>query len=334
MTMPPKPIVLCILDGWGLREETEANAVALAATPVYDRLSAGTPMTRLSASGEDVGLNTGQMGNSEVGHTNIGAGRVVWMDLPKINNAIYSGEFAQNPRLTDFIAANQTNGGVVHIMGLMSPGGVHAHQNHIAEAVRVIAGTGAQVALHLFLDGRDTPPKSAKGYLTEFEAAIAPAHNVQIATVSGRFYALDRDNRWDRVERAWRAIVLGDGEHAPTAHAAIEAAYARGETDEFAAPCVLNGYSGAHPGDSLFMTHFRADRAREILSALLDPEFDDFARPIPPQWSTVLGMVEYSNAHNRLMTAMFPREEIIDTLGAWLSSIGRSQFRLAETEKY
>ena len=192
MSTPPKPIVLCILDGWGLRDETQANAVALAATPVYDRLCAETPMTRLRASGEDVGLNPGQMGNSEVGHTNIGAGRVVWMDLPKIDNAIRTGAFAENPRLTDFIAASLNNGGVVHMMGLMSPGGVHAHQSHIAEAVRVIAAAGAPIALHLFLDGRDTPPKSALTYLSQFEAAIASAPNTRIATVSGRFFALDR----------------------------------------------------------------------------------------------------------------------------------------------
>ena len=334
MPTPPKPIVLCILDGWGLREETEANAVALAATPSYDRLCAEAPMARLSASGEDVGLNPGQMGNSEVGHTNIGAGRVVWMDLPKIDNAIRSGEFAENARLRAFATSAQTSGGVVHIMGLMSPGGVHSHQNHIAEAVRVIAGAGAEIALHLFLDGRDTPPKSALGYLSEFEAAIDTAPNVRIATVSGRFHALDRDNRWDRVERAWRAIVLAEGEHAATAREAIEAAYARGETDEFATPCALEGYSGVRPGDSLFMTHFRADRAREILSALLDPGFDGFQRPSAPQWSAALGMVEYSTIHNQFMAAIFPQEEIVDTLGAWVSGLGKTQFRLAETEKY
>jgi len=326
------PVVLCILDGWGLRADREANAVALADTPNFDRLMATCPNATLIAHGPAVGLPEGQMGNSEVGHTNIGAGRVVWMDLPKIDNAIADGSFAKNPALGRFIAAVQARGGAAHIAGLASPGGVHSHQRHMAEAARVIAAAGVPVAVHGFLDGRDVPPSSAREQVADLERALPDG--ARIATVSGRFYAMDRDNRWDRVEQAYRAMVAGEGIAADSANAAIAAAYAAGETDEFVTPAVIGGYGGMADGDGLLFINFRADRAREILAALADPAFDGFDTGARPELSAVCGMVEYSDAHNAYMDVMFPSEDIVNTLGAWVAGRGLKQFRVAETEKY
>ena len=211
---PPKPVVLCILDGWGLREETEANAVALANTPSFDRLRAEGPFSTLKACGEAVGLPEGQMGNSEVGHTNIGAGRIVWMDLPRIDRAIADGSFTKNPALTGFVTRVKTAGGTAHLAGLVSPGGVHSHQRHIAAAAREIAKAGVPVKIHAWLDGRDTPPKSAVGYLEALAAELP--EGVEIATICGRFHAMDRDNRWDRVAGATALLLRGEGETAAT----------------------------------------------------------------------------------------------------------------------
>ncbi len=328
---PRRPVVLCILDGWGYRPEREANAVALARTPNFDRIWADCPHATLAAHGPDVGLPEGQMGNSEVGHMNIGAGRIVWMDLPRIDLAIASGEFAANPRLSAFIAALRASGGTAHVAGLASPGGVHAHQRHIAAAAAAIAGAGVPVVVHAFLDGRDVAPQSAAGQIAELEAALPTG--ARIATVSGRFYAMDRDKRWDRVELAARAILSGQGEHRPSAREAIAAAHARGETDEFVTPAVIGDYAGARDGDGLFFVNFRADRAREILGALVDPAFDGFdaARPA---WAARLGMVEYSDRLNPLIEAVFPANAIANPLGPWAARHGLRQFRLAETEKY
>ncbi|MDT8342941.1 MAG: 2,3-bisphosphoglycerate-independent phosphoglycerate mutase [Thermohalobaculum sp.] len=331
--MTRKPVVLCILDGWGLSERREANAPVLAATPNFDRIWADCPHTTLSASGEDVGLPPGQMGNSEVGHTNIGAGRVVWMDLPRIDKAIDDGSFALNPALDRFAETLQATGGAAHVIGLMSPGGVHSHQHHFARMARQLARRGLRVKLHLFLDGRDVAPASALPQLAAFEAELGDA--AEIATVSGRFHAMDRDKRWERVSAAWAAITQGAGHRTPTARAAIEAAYARGETDEFVEPTAIGGYAGvAAAGDGLVCVNFRADRAREILMALLDPEFDGFARDPLPRFAAALGMVEYSDRLNRLMDVMFPSIEIVNTLGQWVAKQSLRQFRLAETEKY
>ena len=327
-----RPVVLCILDGWGLSPTREGNAVALADTPNFDRIWQTCPHATLRAHGPDVGLPEGQMGNSEVGHMNIGAGRVVWMDLPRIDNAIDDGSFAANEALAAFVAALKASHGAAHIAGLASPGGVHSHQRHIAAVADAIAGAGVQVLVHAFLDGRDVPPKSALDQIAVLEAAL-PA-NARIATVSGRFYAMDRDKRWDRVAAAAGAILHAEGEHAQTAAAAIEAAYERGETDEFVTPTVIGDYKGAADGDGLFFANFRADRARQILGALVDPDFDGFEVVGRPRWAAVLGMVEYSAALNARMPAMFPSAEIVNTLGAWVAAKGLRQFRLAETEKY
>ena len=327
-----RPVVLCILDGWGLREDREANAVALADTPNFDRLMSTCPNATLTAHGPAVGLPEGQMGNSEVGHTNIGAGRVVWMDLPRIDNAIADGSFRENPALARFVKALKDSGGTAHIAGLASPGGVHSHQRHIAEVAKVIAGAGVSVKVHAYLDGRDVPPKSAASQIAALEGDLP--EGAEVATVSGRFYAMDRDNRWDRVEQAWTAMVKAQGKVAGSAVAAIEAAYAEGETDEFVTPTIIGNYPGISDGDGLLFINFRADRAREILSALADPDFDQFDITDRPAFAAVCGMVEYSDRHNDYMDVMFPSEDIVNTLGAWVAGKGMKQFRVAETEKY
>lgn len=327
-----QPVVLCILDGWGLNPSREANAVALASTPNFDRIWSTRPHARLMTSGPDVGLPEGQMGNSEVGHTNIGAGRVVWMDLPRIDNAISDGSFAANPELQAFVGKVSAAKGTVHLAGLASPGGVHAHQRHIAAAANVLAAAGLPVVVHAFLDGRDVPPSSALGQIAALEAALPKG--TAIGTVCGRFYAMDRDKRWERVSRAVDAILHGQGEHAETAEAAVLAAYARGETDEFVLPTVIGEYKGAADGDGLLFANFRADRTRQILGALVDPKFDGFEVVGRPKWSAVLGMVQYSDVLDALMPAIFPSQNIANTLGAYVASKGLGQFRIAETEKY
>ncbi len=326
------PVVLVILDGWGLNPSREANAVAQGRTPNFDRIWESCPHATLTACGNAVGLPEGQMGNSEVGHTNIGAGRVVWMDLPKIDRAVESGEFAGNPALGGFIAALKETGGTAHLAGLASDGGVHSHQRHLVAAAQAVAAAGVPVKIHAFLDGRDVPPKSALGRMAAIGEGLPEAASV--ATVSGRFYAMDRDNRWERVGQAVEAVLHGKGEHANDAKAAIEAAYGRGETDEFVTPTVIDGYDAAKDGDGLFFINFRADRAREILTALVDPEFDGFDAGRRPDWAAKLGMVEYSTALNGFMEVMFPSEEIVNTLGGWVAGKGIKQFRIAETEKY
>jgi len=327
------PVVLVILDGLGLRTGREGNAVALARTPTLDRLSATYPMATLLTHGLDVGLPEGQMGNSEVGHMNIGAGRVVMMDLPKIDAAIADGTFDGLAALRAHIAALKQSGGVCHLLGLVSPGGVHAHQRHLAHIARLVAEAGVGVRLHLISDGRDVPPRSITGYLATLRADLADMPGIEIATLSGRFFALDRDNRWERIEQATRAMAMGKGERAASADGAIAAAYARDKTDEFIPPTVIGDYAGMCPGDGLFCTNFRTDRAREILAALAAPDFDSFARP-DPAFATVTGMVEYSTRHDAYMQALFPDEEIVDTLGQVVARAGRRQLRLAETEKY
>ncbi|WP_170341505.1 2,3-bisphosphoglycerate-independent phosphoglycerate mutase [Ruegeria arenilitoris] len=328
----PKPVVLCILDGWGLSDDTQANAPYLAHTPTFDAIMTKGPHARLITHGPDVGLPSGQMGNSEVGHTNIGAGRVVAMDLGQIDLAIEDGSFFENAALQDFVAKVKAAGGTAHLMGLVSDGGVHGHLNHIVAAAKAITDAGVPVALHAITDGRDVAPKSALDFLAELERRL-PA-NARVVTVSGRYYAMDRDNRWERVGRAYDAIIKGEGAPADTASAAIQAAYDRGETDEFIAPTVLPGYDGVRDGDGFFCLNFRADRAREILRAIAEPGFDEFDTGPRPQLSALLGMVEYSDGHNAYMTTVFPKREIVNTLGEWVAKQGLRQFRLAETEKY
>jgi len=328
----PKPVVLCILDGWGKREDPTANAPVLANTPTFDRILATCPSAELITHGPDVGLPSGQMGNSEVGHTNIGAGRVVAMDLGQIDLAIEDGSFFTNAAILDLVAATKKSGGTVHLMGVLSDGGVHAHLLHLIAAAKVITEAGVPVAIHAFGDGRDVAPQSAEGYLAQLNAAMPKG--AKIATLTGRYYALDRDNRWERVQTAFDAIVGGKGEHAETAAEAIGAAYAKGVTDEFIPATVIGDYSGIESGDGLFCVNFRADRAREILAAMCAPEFDGFERDARPDLVARLGMIEYSDLHKDYMTAVFPKRNLVNTLGSWVAQHGLRQFRLAETEKY
>lgn len=328
----PKPVVLCILDGWGISDRREGNAPLLARTPTMDRIMATCPNATLMTFGPDVGLPKGQMGNSEVGHTNIGAGRVVAMDLGQIDLAIEEGTFAGNARLKAFIARLQDTGGTAHLMGVVSDGGVHGHLSHMIAAARALDAADVPVVIHALTDGRDVSPKSAKGYFETLQAAL-PAR-VRIGTVCGRYHAMDRDNRWDRVARAYGAIVSSDGARAADAQAAVDAGYVRGETDEFIAPTVLDGYEGAQDGDAVFCLNFRADRAREIMAAIGDPAFDAFETGARPQWAALMGMAQYSEAHSRYMSVVYPKPEIVNTLGDWVAQKGLRQFRLAETEKY
>ncbi len=328
----PTPVALCILDGWGLREDPSDNAPALAATPAYDRIMAECPGATLVTHGPDVGLPSGQMGNSEVGHTNIGAGRVVAMDLGRIDMAIEDGSFARRPALQEFIAALEASGGRAHLAGLASAGGVHAHQAHMAHAARILADAGIETVVHAIADGRDVPPRSARECLSSLRRAMPPC--VKFATVSGRYFAMDRDSRWNRVERAFRAIVRGEGATSGSELAAVDDAYAGDVTDEFITPAVVAGYAGMNDGDGLLFTNFRADRAREIMAAIAAPGFDAFDTGSRPALAACLGMAEYSDEHNAYMTSMFPKRDIRNTLGAWVARHGLRQFRLAETEKY
>jgi len=328
----PKPVVLCILDGWGLSDTTEGNAPALADTPCFDTLMDTCPNATLITHGPDVGLPKGQMGNSEVGHTNIGAGRVVAMDLGQIDLAIEEGTFAQEAALQDFIAKMRETGGRAHLMGVASDGGVHGHVSHIIAAAEALNSAGIDTVLHAITDGRDVAPSSALGFIETLQTALP--EDVPIVTVSGRYYAMDRDTRWERVEKAYEAMALGKGNTASNATIAIKAAYAAGTTDEFIMPSVVGNYSGIRNGDGVFFLNFRADRAREILSALADPDFDGFDVASRPKLGACLGMVDYSTAHNAFMTTVFPKQKIANTLGAWVASKGLRQFRVAETEKY
>ncbi|SIS64033.1 2,3-bisphosphoglycerate-independent phosphoglycerate mutase [Phaeovulum vinaykumarii] len=328
----PKPVVLCILDGWGISETREGNAPLLANTPNFDRIMASCPHAQLITHGPDVGLPSGQMGNSEVGHTNIGAGRVVAMDLGAIDLAVEDGSFATNPALNAFIARLKDTGGTAHLMGVVSDGGVHGHIVHVLAACRAIADAGVPVALHAITDGRDVAPSSADGFVADLVAKLP--QGARVATVIGRYWAMDRDTRWERVARAYDAMIKAEGETAADAPAAVAAAYARGETDEFIAPTVIDGFTGARDGDGYFCLNFRADRAREILAAIGAPDFDGFDTGPRPQWAALLGMVEYSDAHNAYMTTAFPKRVIVNTLGEWVAKHGLRQFRLAETEKY
>lgn len=330
----PRPVVLCILDGWGHREAAEDNAITGALTPVYDRLLAECPWTLLEASETHVGLPSGQMGNSEVGHMNIGAGRVVLQDLPRINDAVNSGGLVENDNLKNFIRALKSSGGTCHLLGLLSPGGVHSHQEHMAALANAVASSGVSVAVHALLDGRDTPPKSAAAYLEIFQNSVEHIDAIRIVSLCGRYFAMDRDQRWDRVEIAYDALVNGQGKQVPDVPSALQSAYAAEETDEFVKPRLIGAYDGMHDGDGILMANFRSDRAREFLSALLDPEFKPFERRNVIQFAATAGMAEYSSELNRFMPALFPPICLRDTMGEIVSKAGLKQLRIAETEKY
>ena len=333
--MTQKPVMLLILDGWGYRENITAdNAIEQGNTPNWHRYLEQYPHNFIQTSGLAVGLPEGQMGNSEVGHTNLGAGRVVMQDLPKIDMAIKDGSIEKNQVLQKLINTLKINGKTCHLMGLMSPGGVHSSQAHIVALAKILNHNGIKTCVHAFLDGRDTPPESAVDFLADFEKSISDLNNVKIATLSGRFYAMDRDKRWDRIEKAYNNMVLADGKRYPLADSAIRASYEEKVTDEFVVPCVIGNYEGMNDGDAVLMANFRADRAREILYALADKSFEGFNRKKVVSLSMAVGMTEYSVDHNRFMQTMYPPEALVNIFGEVISEKGLTQLRIAETEKY
>ncbi len=327
-----RPVMLVILDGWGWREEPADNAVRQAKTPTFDRLWRSAPHSFLRTSAKDVGLPDGQMGNSEVGHLNIGAGRVVMQALPRIGAAIASGEIAHAPVLVDFIKKLKASGGTCHLLGLVSPGGVHSHQDHAAALAKILDQAGVPVLVHALTDGRDTPPQSAAEDIKRLLAAPPPS--VKIATVCGRYYAMDRDKRWDRVEKAYNAIVAADAPHFPDAPAVVADAYANKKFDEFIIPAVVGDYRGMKDGDGVLCFNFRADRVREILSAMLDPDFSGFKRKRTVRFAAAAGMTQYSDELDKLMATIFPPQTLANILGEVVAEAGRTQLRMAETEKY
>jgi 2,3-bisphosphoglycerate-independent phosphoglycerate mutase len=329
-----RPVMLVVLDGWGWRDDAADNAVRQARTPTFDRLWASCPHAFLRTSGEDVGLPPGQMGNSEVGHLNIGAGRLVMQDLPRIHQAVARGEIVHTPALQGLIERVRRTRGTCHLVGLASPGGVHSHQDHAAAVAGILAQANLPTVVHAFTDGRDTPPRSARDDIARLLKALPPS--VPIATVSGRYYAMDRDKRWERVAKAYRAIVDAEGPRFPDADAVIADAYAHDLGDEFVVPAVVGGYRGIRDGDGdgVLCFNFRADRVREILGAMLDPAFDGFARGRIVQFAAAVGMTQYSEHLDTFLQTIFPPDNLANVLGAVVGATGRAQLRMAETEKY
>ncbi|MDP2409591.1 MAG: 2,3-bisphosphoglycerate-independent phosphoglycerate mutase [Pseudolabrys sp.] len=327
-----RPVMLVVLDGWGWREDIADNAVRQAKTPAFDRLWAASPRAFLKTCGLDVGLPAGQMGNSEVGHLNIGAGRVAMQDLPRINTAVASGEIAHQPALVDLIARAKQSGGTCHLVGLVSQGGVHSHEDHCVALARILTEAGVPSVVHAITDGRDTPPQLAADDLKNFAAALPPS--VPIVTVVGRYYAMDRDKRWERVTKAYHAIVEAEGPHFADVQSAIADAYAHGIHDEFIVPAVIGSYVGIKDGDAVLCFNFRADRVREILAAMLDPAFGGFARRRSVRYAAAVGMTQYSEELDHLVQTIFLPQTFPNILGEVASRAGRTQLRMAETEKY
>ncbi|WP_404342720.1 2,3-bisphosphoglycerate-independent phosphoglycerate mutase [Pseudoalteromonas mariniglutinosa] len=338
MTQHKKPLVLMILDGWGYREDTESNAILAANTPVLDELWATCPHTLISGSGLDVGLPDGQMGNSEVGHVNLGAGRIVYQDFTRITKAINDGEFDSNSTLVENIDKAVQANKAVHIMGLLSPGGVHSHEDHIVASIELAAKRGAkEVYFHAFLDGRDTPPRSAKASIERIEALFTTLNCGHLASMIGRYYAMDRDNRWNRVEKAYDLMISGIAEHSYNdGVTALEAAYQRDENDEFvAATSITPDGSQAvqiNDGDTVIFANFRADRAREITRAFVEPDFNGFSKKKSPALSGFVMMTEY--AADIAAPAAFAPVPLTNVLGEWLEKQNKTQLRISETEKY
>jgi len=333
-----KATVLIVLDGWGYREETRDNAIAIASTPVWDRLWAESPHALISASGEDVGLPGGQMGNSEVGHMSLGSGRVIYQNISRIHQAIRDGSFDRNPALTGAIDKAIAAGGAVHIFGLLSTGGVHSHEEQIFAGIRLAAARGAkQVYLHAFLDGRDTLPRSAGPSLEKADDLFAELGCGRTATVCGRYYAMDRDNRWDRIERAYRLLTEGAAQHrADNTAEALHAAYQRGESDEFVLPTVIcNDQQAAvvvSDNDAVLFLNFRSDRARQLTRTFVDKGFNHFQRKVVPRLSAFVTLTEY--AEDIDASCAFGPEKLKNVLGDYLAKRHMTQLRIAETEKY
>ncbi len=328
------PTTLIIMDGFGLRESPEGNAVVNARTPNLDQLFSANPGCRLSASGLDVGLPDGQMGNSEVGHTNIGAGRVVFQDLPRISRAIEDGSFFRNEAYLEAIGDCREHGSALHLLGLLSDGGVHSHITHLYALLKLAKEQGIQkVYLHCFLDGRDVPPSSGKGFVEALQAKCAELGVGQIATVMGRYYAMDRDKRWDRVQRAYDAMTAGKGTFNPDPADAVQQSYDAGVTDEFVEPVVCVKGAGITDGDAMIFFNFRPDRAREITRCFVDGDLQDVERPGGMPEVTYICTTEY-DATMPNVTVAFPHHKLTNIFGEYLSRLGLTQLRIAETEKY
>ena len=336
MTTRPKPTALIILDGWGYREETANNAIANANTPTWDRLLNEYPNALIQTSGEAVGLPDGQMGNSEVGHMNLGAGRIVYQNYTRINKTIRDGELTSNAALAAAMDKAAETGKTVHLLGLLSPGGVHSHEDHLIALLDMAKEKGvSKVCIHAILDGRDMPPRSAEPSLSKIEAHCAKLGNAAIATVIGRFYSMDRDNRWDRVEQGYNAMTLGQAEFsAPTGVDALKAAYERDENDEFVKATVIGDQPGkVEDGDAIICFNFRPDRAREITRAFVEGDtFKGFERQARPALCDYVMMTEY--AADIPASCAFPPEKLVNGIGEYVSDKGMKQLRIAETEKY
>lgn len=333
-----KPVVLLVLDGWGQRDEPEDNAIAQADTPVWDALVRERPTTKIATSGESVGLPDDQMGNSEVGHMNLGAGRIVYQEFTRITKAIEEGEFERNEALRNAVEAARERGGAVHVLGLLSPGGVHSHEDHLMAMVRLAADRGAgRVYVHAFLDGRDTPPRSAADSVNRMQALLKEAGMGRVATLCGRYFAMDRDQRWDRTERAWDALVRGHAPHrAGSAREALAAAYERDETDEFVAPTLVapgdEEPAKVSDGDAVVFMNFRADRARQLTRAFIEPDFDGFDVSDRPDLAAFVTLTRYDKDFD--CPVAFPPATLDNLFGEVVAARGLSQLRLAETEKY
>ncbi|NQZ49018.1 MAG: 2,3-bisphosphoglycerate-independent phosphoglycerate mutase [Moritella sp.] len=334
MSKAKKTIALIIMDGWGHRLDQQDNAIAHAKTPILDKLWQDCPSMLISSSGLDVGLPDGQMGNSEVGHVNIGAGRIVYQNLTKIDKAIDDGEFYQNPALVKAVDAAVANDKAVHILGLASPGGVHSHDDQILAMIELAAKQGAtKIYLHAFLDGRDTPPRSALATLEKFDAKFAEVGAGKTATLIGRYFAMDRDNRWDRVEEAYKLLTQAESLYtADTAVAGLEAAYARDENDEFVKATVIGEAALISDGDAVIFMNFRADRAREITRAFVDTDFTGFERSVIPKLADFVMLTEYAASIDTSIA--FPSDKLVNTLGSVLEQQNKTQLRISETEKY
>ena len=335
MSHSHRPLALIILDGWGYSESPKHNAIYAANTPNWDALWQQYPHTLIGASGEGVGLPGEQMGNSEVGHLNIGAGRIVYQEFTRVSLAIRDRSFFDNSVLKQAVEKAKQNNKALHIMGLLSPGGVHSHEDHLQAMVEMAVQAGIEnVYVHAFLDGRDTPPQSAQASIDAMEAKFQSLGGGQFASLIGRFYAMDRDNRWNRVEKAYRLLVNGESEYqAKDASAGLAMAYERNETDEFVkATSIGDTAVTMEDGDAVVFMNFRSDRARELTLSLTDPTFNDFERPRVPQLAAIATLTEYK--HDFTNPVAFPAEELTNVLGAHLAALGKKQLRISETEKY